>query len=198
MDYAARLKRICNQQKISIRTISQLASKQWKKESEAVKVFFKLLSDMYQERHKKIYPDYKYTPKKSFKKARRNELKRKKRERIITWCIHDNVVDNVESERDYNFVDQSQQNITQTVSQSAPAMFINYTTSSSSSLTFHSTSTSPYNYCDDINNDNTLSLSENSSPLEDFSFWTEMSNGNDNIESLLSLFELNEGNDLLT
>src|SRR3954452_13786245 len=82
MDYAAKLKRIYNQQKISIRTISKLASKQLKKEPEAVKVFFKLLSDMYQERHKKIYPDYKYTPKRSNtfsdvkkrKLAKRNEL----------------------------------------------------------------------------------------------------------------------------
>src|SRR5687768_9094014 len=43
-DYAAKMKNNNNDQRISIRVISQMASKQWKKEPEQVKLFFKVLA----------------------------------------------------------------------------------------------------------------------------------------------------------
>ncbi|RGB43227.1 hypothetical protein C1646_598965, partial [Rhizophagus diaphanus] len=71
-DYAARMK-TSPEKKVSIRLISQMASKQWKQQSDAVKLFFKILADMYQHKHRILYPDYKYSPK--FNSARKSRRK---------------------------------------------------------------------------------------------------------------------------
>jgi hypothetical protein len=218
-DYAAKMKNLYNDQKISIRVISQMASKQWRKEPEVVKIFFKVLADMYQERHRALYPHYKYSPKtkssppynvkktKLSSKAisKRDELKRKKKECMITWYVHDNIEDEDKRSDDaYNWNipnDSSQQDsqmpITQSDSQQIPATFINYTASpSSSSLTFHSTTTTSTSYYDrftvDSNNNSSLLNSSSSSPPQspplDYSFWTGIP---DNCDNVLSLFDFN-------
>lgn len=164
IDYAARLKNSNNDQKVSIRIVSQLASKQWRKESEEVKLFFKVLADLYQERHKALYPCYKYTPKKpgspyQVKKAKlskkNDDFKKKNKECMITWYVHDNFEDeDSRSEKDSrdNFIVPNyppQRNIQPTITQPSqtdlqqiPATFINYTAyPSASTLAFHSTTT---------------------------------------------------------
>uniref|UniRef100_A0A1D1YFJ0 Transcription factor ste11 n=1 Tax=Anthurium amnicola TaxID=1678845 RepID=A0A1D1YFJ0_9ARAE len=161
-DFAAKIKNSTSQ-KISIRVISQMASKQWKKENEVVKLFFKLLADMYQHRHRILYPDYKYSPrfnaeKKSKRKrsrkmrAKKEDSKDKKKGRIITWYIHDNIDKNTRSDdtidtfryTDLNICNPEDLNKNVEIPQKTyqPATFINYTASPTTPLMLHSTTTS--------------------------------------------------------
>ncbi|RIA80264.1 hypothetical protein C1645_6296 [Glomus cerebriforme] len=165
-DYAAKVKRMSNQQKISIRLISKMASRQWKQESDVVKLFFKLLADMYQQRHKVIYPNYKFSPKinstNNVKKGKSNIKSRKdnkKKGRIITWYIHDNIEKmlrngdneetdtfrytdlNINNQEDLDKYIQVPEQKTNYPVPSVPATFINYTASPSTPLILHSTTT---------------------------------------------------------
>jgi hypothetical protein len=163
-DFAAKVKNTPDK-KISIRLISQMASKQWKKESEMVKLFFKLLADMYQHKHRILYPDYKYSPrynaarksksKKSKKaKARRDELQEKKKGRIITWYIHDNTDKDLRTETmndSFRYTGLNISNSEDAKNNSGenyfkqgnfpPATFINYTATPTTPLVLHSTTT---------------------------------------------------------
>ncbi len=115
-DYAERMKRIHYPKKFSIRVISKWASKQWEIETEIVKAFFQILAEMYLQRHKIKYPDYKYTPKNrkrpsntikkskpskpTLSKAKRDELRKQRKDRIITWNINDVITDESSSVMD--------------------------------------------------------------------------------------------------
>jgi len=159
-DFAARLKDSPDK-KISIRLISQMASKQWKQETEEVRFFFKLLADMYQHKHRILYPDYKYSPKYNSARKRRKsknaksknqDFKGKKKGRIITWYIHDNTDKDLYPEKSNNMFRYSGLNIfnledvtVQTENPCKqnypPATFINYTATPTTPLVLHSTTT---------------------------------------------------------
>jgi len=158
-DYAARIKD-SPERKISIRLISQMASKQWKQESETVKLFFKLLADMYQHNHRRLYPQYKYSPKyNSARKSKRRRSKAKtddfkgKEGRIITWYIHDQT-DLLTKKTDdafryahlnvYNLDDMKVENSEENSCEQRnypPATFINYTATPTTPLVLYSTTT---------------------------------------------------------
>ncbi|GBC03867.1 hypothetical protein RclHR1_05380004 [Rhizophagus clarus] len=161
-DFAAKVKN-SHDKKISIRVISQMASKQWKEESEIVKLFFKLLADMYQHKHRILYPDYKYSPR--YNAARRNrkkksgksddkreDLKDKKKGRIITWYIHDHTDKDLHTQNTNDTFRYTDLNISNSEDLKIepldlkpksypPATFINYTATATSPLVLHSTTT---------------------------------------------------------
>jgi hypothetical protein len=171
-DYAAKIKN--DDKRISIRIISRMASRQWNLEPELVKAFFKLLADMYQQRHKILFPNYKYAPKNKpspceSKKKNRSTRGKQKSHQIITWYLYDDVEDSEPKNTDpcdwNNFAqmsleDRPQQNNTQVdVQQPTPvSTFINYTASPSTSYpSLSNTNPNPTYRCYDdliINNDN--------------------------------------------
>ncbi|CAG8682893.1 13550_t:CDS:1, partial [Funneliformis caledonium] len=87
----------CDQEKISMRMISTLASEAWKSLSPDSKSFFRTLADMYLQNHKIKYPDYKFSPKKkrssksSAKKEKRtsDETKEMIKKHMFTWNINE-------------------------------------------------------------------------------------------------------------
>ncbi|CAG8549612.1 7541_t:CDS:1 [Funneliformis mosseae] len=107
-DFAERVKNIYHPERVSIRLISKLASITWKGESSTVRSFFQILADMYLQRHKIKYPDYKYTPirkdssdtikrnrkikskqEKPSKKPKRDESKELLKEHMFTWNVNE-------------------------------------------------------------------------------------------------------------
>ncbi|CAB4377594.1 unnamed protein product [Rhizophagus irregularis] len=162
-DYAARMK-TSPEKKVSIRLISQMASKQWKQQTDAVKLFFKILADMYQHKHRILYPDYKYSPRfnsarksrrRKIAKAKKDDLKNKKKGRIITWYIHDNTDKDLQTDKKNDNFRYTDLNISnprdtkiETLGESPfkqrnypPATFINYTATPTTPLVLHSTTT---------------------------------------------------------
>ncbi|CAI2167514.1 15364_t:CDS:2 [Funneliformis geosporum] len=118
-DYAEKVKNFYHPKKISIRLISQLASIQWQVETTTVKSFFQILADMYLQRHKIKYPNYKYSPnrrnssntinndrktkrkieskeEKPSKKTKKDDLKDLRKEYMFTWNINDQINDSLE------------------------------------------------------------------------------------------------------
>ena len=86
-DLVAKLKATA-ERKVPLCLISKMASEQWKNESEAVKSFFKLLSEIHHHHHRILYPNYTYSPR--IKKSRsKTQEKSKEQIKCITWYAND-------------------------------------------------------------------------------------------------------------
>ncbi|CAG8477063.1 37121_t:CDS:1, partial [Racocetra persica] len=64
-DFSAKLK--LKEMKTSNGDVSRLASEEWSKQPKEVLRFFEFLENLAKDRHKKIYPDYSYSPKRKSK-----------------------------------------------------------------------------------------------------------------------------------
>ncbi|CAG8514316.1 2058_t:CDS:2, partial [Racocetra fulgida] len=75
-DFSAKLK--LKEMKMNNGDVSRLASEEWSKQPKEVLRFFEFLENLAKDRHKKIYPDYSYSPKRKSKS--KNDTCRKNNE----------------------------------------------------------------------------------------------------------------------
>ncbi|CAG8439089.1 9262_t:CDS:1 [Funneliformis caledonium] len=74
-DYEANQRMRFPDKALKMKNVSIDAGKMWRKQPVKVKRYFEILSRLAHDQHKRLYPDYKYTPKKKIPTTKENTLK---------------------------------------------------------------------------------------------------------------------------